>query len=114
MGRHLFVALTNAAPGQSEEFNVWYDDHIRQVLALNGFERAERFELSAVQPAQDGEYQYLTIYEVEGPNLKAAHRALLEALGSGRIGLSEVVGTPGCAYWFTSMDHWVEGQSLSP
>jgi hypothetical protein len=68
MSDKVLISLTNAAPGQELEFNTWFDEHVLEVLQVDGVVSARRFELSGAQldgaPASD--HQYLAIYEIEG------------------------------------------------
>ena len=47
MASHLMVVLSNAKPGQEDEFNRWYSQvHVLDTInKLDGFLSAQRFEL---------------------------------------------------------------------
>ena len=51
-----------------ETFNRWYDEqHVPDVLELEGFKAAQRFALDDAQrEGQEPPWRYLTVYEVEG------------------------------------------------
>ena len=69
MTRHIFVVQMNAVDGRDDEFNEWYYNvHIPEALAVDGFVAAHRFKISDTQrPGTDAyPYRYLTIYEIEG------------------------------------------------
>jgi hypothetical protein len=82
MQNRLFVVQTNAVPGKEAEFDDWYtNQHLSDVLAVPGFESAQRFEKSSVQrdaAATEYSYRHLALYELSGDprtaldNLKAA------------------------------------------
>ena len=80
MMRHIFVVQTNPAEGQEDEYDDWHASvHVPEALAVAGFASAQRFRVSPVQRPGDRpyQYQYLTIYEMEGDP-----RAALEALAA--------------------------------
>jgi hypothetical protein len=103
--RHVLVVLTNAIPGREEEFNDWYTDvHLRDVLALDGFTAAERFQLSDTPGAELAPFKYLAIYEVAPGKLEDA----VQALGVARLDhtvmpISEALDRNLEAWWYTSM-----------
>lgn len=76
MARHLMVVLSNAKPGEEEEFNHWYSDlHMLETInKLEGFASAQRFERATLPGAPDVPYRYLAVYEVEGDNLETAYQ----------------------------------------
>lgn len=76
-----FVVQTNAVPGREDEFNDWYDNqHIGDVLALDGFSSAQRFIRSDIQRTVEATrypFQHLALYEVAGDT-----RAAIDELGA--------------------------------
>lgn len=105
MTRHVLVVLSNAAPGRDHEFNDWYDqEHLRDVLSVEGFVSAQRFCLSDAQlrPDEPPPHRYLAIYEIEAPDLAVPLRQLLAGVTDGTIPLSETLDLPSLsAYAFT-------------
>lgn len=80
MDRHVLVVFTSPAEGREAEYNDWYtNEHLPDVLAIDGFVAAQRFELAPMDPPRDGRHPYLAVYEVEG-DLAAADSALNAAL----------------------------------
>jgi len=68
----LYVVRSNAMEGQEQEFNQWYDAvHFPEVMAIEGFLSAERFELDAENSWGDQPYRYLAIYEIDGDDVAA-------------------------------------------
>ena len=67
--QHIFIALTNPAPGREAEFNQFYDDiHVPDVLGSQGWVAAQRYRLSSEQrPDQSPPWMYLAVYEVTCP-----------------------------------------------
>jgi hypothetical protein len=77
--QHLFLALTNSAPGKEDEFNKFYDEvHCDDVLGSDGWISAQRYRLASEQrPGQDPPWKYLAVYEVnlsDGTILAALQR----------------------------------------
>jgi len=68
--QHIFIALTNPAPGREAEFNQFYDDiHVPDVLGSQGWVAAQRYRLSSEQrPDQSPPWMYLAVYEVTCPD----------------------------------------------
>jgi hypothetical protein len=83
MATHRLVVFTEAKPGQEAEFNKWYDEvHLKEVLEVEGYVAAQRFEISPSQIGGVGgstPARYLAIYEIEAESLDVA----LEKLNSG-------------------------------
>lgn len=82
----LLVSTSPASEADAAEFDRWYSEvHIPQVLErVPGFVAATRYkvhEASLSQPDQ----KYVTAYEIEAEDIAAAHAALLEATGAGRL-----------------------------
>ena len=74
MPQHLMLVLSNARTDQEDEFNRWYDEHMRDTIdKLDGFAAAQRFELSQLPGAPDVPYRYLAVYEVEDDRLERAY-----------------------------------------
>lgn len=83
MARHHFIVLSNPVAGREDDYNDWYDnEHLDDVLKVEGFVAAQRFRLAPMNPAQESPYGYLAIYEVESDDLDAA-RAAIEAAAGG-------------------------------
>lgn len=102
MSKHLMVVLSNARPGQEEEFNHWYSDvhMIETINELDGFASAQRFELATLPGAPDVPYRYLAVYEIEGDDLETAYEQFrwqrqerAEAVADGRDPVVSVSGT---------------------
>lgn len=86
MAKHILVVLSNAVEGTDAEFNDWYTNtHLGDILALKGFEAAQRFELAGVQlnPDADSPYRYLAFYEIETDDLKETANELLGGVARG-------------------------------
>jgi hypothetical protein len=85
MAKHLLVIMSNAASGRDAEYNEWYTNtHLADVLKVEGFAAAQRFELSSHQVMKKGPYEYMALYEVETDDLKKT----LDALNSGAANMT--------------------------
>ena len=117
--KQYLVVLTNAVEGRDDELNEWYTGrHLDDVLALEGFVAAQRFEFTPSRMSQDAPYRYLAIYEVEEGDLERAESALLAAraqrevdLREGRepaMPLSPALAEERMTWWFTPITERVE------
>ena len=68
MAKLWLVVLTNPVEGREDEYNEWYSDrHLEDVLAVEGFEAAQRFEFVPSGLSPDAPYRYLAVlHESEG------------------------------------------------
>ncbi|RVT94216.1 DUF4286 family protein [Sphingomonas crocodyli] len=65
MARYILMVVTSPVEGKGEEYNRWYNEqHLRDVLSCDGFERAERFELTVPVMGQFPG-KYVALYEME-------------------------------------------------
>jgi len=91
MSSHVMLVLTNAQPGEDDEFNRWYDEqHVTDVLGQGPFTSVRRFRL-ADGDGWDAPYRYLAVYDIVEGKLDEARAWLLwsrtereEALAAGR------------------------------
>ena len=62
------VAMVSAKPGEEDEFNAWYEQHMTEVRAVPGIVSGQRYRLAADQapgmPAP--EHANLAVYEIDG------------------------------------------------
>jgi alkylhydroperoxidase family enzyme len=94
MARHVLLVLSNATAGCDDEFNDWYtNEHLRDVLSVDGFVAAQRFRLSdaQLQPDRPASHRYLAVYEIEADDPGAPLQALLSGVTTGAIPLSEAL-----------------------
>jgi hypothetical protein len=65
-----------------DEFNEWYDAHVQEILAVDGWMSATRYRLEGqVGAEQSGGYRFLSLYELDCPPEQAV--ANLAAAGMG-------------------------------
>lgn len=89
MPRYTMLVSTNPVDGREGEFNDWYDNqHVPDVLKLEGFVAARRLRLADTVPPQDCTHRYLAVYEVEAESVEAAGKVLTEGFASGALPLS--------------------------
>jgi hypothetical protein len=123
MKKHLLLVMTNAEPGQDDEYNDWYTNvHLKDVVKLDGFETAQRFIQEAPHPADAAPlpYRYLAIYEVPEDKLADAKASLGgstiergEAIAAGRtpqVPISPAMQDDRIAFWFTQITEKEEAQ----
>jgi hypothetical protein len=87
MTQHIYVVQTNAVAGQEAEFNDWYtNEHIHDVVSIDGWTAAQRFRLNEVgQSINTYPYTYLAVYEMENDDVRGNLRRLNERMRSARI-----------------------------
>ena len=85
------VVLSNCSEGGDAAFNDWYDNiHLGDVLKVDDFVSAQRFELSL--PVSDGKhYKYCAIYNVETDDPEAALERLASKAGTPEMTLSDTL-----------------------
>jgi hypothetical protein len=85
MAKHLLVVLSNAVPGQDQEFVRWYEEqHLDDVLRVPGFVSAQLFKV-AYDGAKPLSGRYLALYEMEADDAPAAYARLQKAAGEGKL-----------------------------
>jgi hypothetical protein len=86
MADHEYIVLSKPPEGVgSQEYNDWYDIHMREILEVPGFVSAQRSALTLRGSRGEAfEYEYLVRYGIDG-DLDAALAALREAVDGGRL-----------------------------
>ena len=99
-GHNLMMVQANAVSGQDAEFERWYDGHIKDILALPGVVRAQRFKMLPRTGRPNPAWGYVILYEFMG-----TPDALMAALGTaakaGKVQLPDkryVLGTEGSTW----------------
>ena len=65
----IFVVLSNPVENRTEDYNEWYSTvHLPEVLKIDGFLSAQRFQLAQAQVIDDQEYHYMALYEIDSEN----------------------------------------------
>lgn len=83
MTRYVHLVFSDPPAGVSdEEFNAWYDEHVKEILSVDGWVTATRYRVEGVVSADTtGGYRFLSRYELDCPPAEAI--ANLEASGMG-------------------------------
>jgi hypothetical protein len=78
VAKHMLIVETNCTDGDDDEFNRWYDEvHIPELLRIDGFVDAKRFEVAGAQMGRrQPEHRYLAFYEIDAETPQAALDAL--------------------------------------
>jgi hypothetical protein len=96
----LAVYADPADPAREDEFNAWYTDvHIPEVLALEGVVGATRYRLADAQLGRAGDHRYVTIYELDAPDLQAVLDGLMAGFGSGAVTMSDAMAPGPLVVW---------------
>jgi hypothetical protein len=108
------VVLTNPVEGREDEYNDWYTGrHLEDVLAVEGFQAAQRFEFVPSGLSADAPYRYLAVYEVDEDSREKAEKALLETAGGPGMPISKAMARERATWWFTSITDRLETPAAS-
>lgn len=83
MTKYIHLVFSDPPAGVTEdEFNAWYDAHVQEILAVDGWVAATRYRVEPIVGADtSGGYRYLSLYELDVPPDAAV--ANLAAAGMG-------------------------------
>jgi hypothetical protein len=79
---HVTVVRSSPSPGREDEYNAWYDNHVREVVGnIDGYEAAQRYRLNPSQrPGMPpSPWEYTVVYDVSEPDLEKVFRSNFEA-----------------------------------
>ncbi len=86
MARYELVVLSNPVEGQDEEYNRWYDEqHLKDVLAVDGVVSAQRFAATGLTPGPHG---YMAVYGIDTDDLPAVMGQLGARMGTDAMPMS--------------------------
>jgi hypothetical protein len=109
MSSLVLIVLTNPKEGREDEYNDWYtDDHLDDVLALEGIRAARRYKFTPGQISKEAPYRYLAIYEAEEGSAERAEAALLAAAGTDAMPISKAMSREQAVWWYTAISDRVE------
>jgi hypothetical protein len=92
MAKYVFVVFTEPVEGLDAEYNEWYSNqHIPDVLALDGITAARRFKLAEMNPPQAANPPYLALYEIEADDVSQIPAAIRLAIEEGRMPISDAL-----------------------
>lgn len=75
--------------GKENQFNEWYNNtHLQEVVAVEGFISAQRYDLTEAQQMPNQDYKYLALYELEDENVAQTIDTLLAASATMDMGSS--------------------------
>jgi len=75
-----YLVYSNPVEGMEEEYNQWYNNvHLKEVLQIEGFIAAQRFELTSAQLVEEQEYKYLAMYEIDSDDVEGTKQRLIDA-----------------------------------
>lgn len=93
-----FVQSRPSSTDDADAFNTWYDDaHIPELISLDGFTGARRFE----RTDESGETTYLTLYEVDDIETAKASLAAARAESWMSPPVALQMDPPPIAQWFS-------------
>jgi hypothetical protein len=73
----MYVESGPVSPDRVEEFHAWYEQHIRELLELEGFLAVRRFAMLG------DDSTFVSMYEIEGDDLAAVQARVAEARKAG-------------------------------
>ena len=81
--KYVHLVFSDPPAGVTEdEFNEWYDAHVQEILAVDGWVAATRYRIAPeVGADESGGYRFLSLYELDIPPEQAV--ANLAAAGMG-------------------------------
>jgi hypothetical protein len=86
MARYEVVVMSNPVEGQENEYNQWYDEqHLKDVLAVDGVVSAQRFKATDLTPTT---YGYMAVYGVDTDDLPKMMGDLGSRAGTERMPMS--------------------------
>jgi hypothetical protein len=95
----VLLVFSNAVEGREDD-NSWYSDqHLAEVLGLEGFTAAQRFVV-ADDRYEGRPYRYLALYEVEEGRLQVAASSLREATKARVVHISDALDPNTRATWY--------------
>jgi hypothetical protein len=86
MADHEYIVLSKPPEGVgAQEYNDWYDGHMREILEVPGFVSAQRFALTLRGTRGNAlPYEYLVRYGIDG-DLDETLAALRTAVNAGQL-----------------------------
>jgi len=121
--RYMLFVYTRPVEGMEDEYNRWYtEQHLVDVLKLDGFGAAQRWVFDHPHPADgpEPEWKNVALYEVPEEDYERARASLIasgiertEALAAGRtpqVPVSPALDEHRVAYWFVENSERVTRQ----
>ena len=97
MARYQFVVLSNPVEGREDEYNRWYDEqHLKDVLSVDGVVSAQRFKASELTPTTHG---YMAVYGLETDDLAGVMGEFGVRAGTDAMPMSEAFDQANSKAW---------------
>jgi hypothetical protein len=94
MPHFTYVVFTEPVAGREDAYNDWYtDQHLADVLKVEGFVAAQRFKIVALDSNSQPASRYMAIYEIEADDPQAVLDRLTEVALSGGMAMSDALDT---------------------
>jgi hypothetical protein len=104
VSRAILLVWTNPVEGREDDFNHWYSEqHVHDVVSVDGFVSAQRFEYADTHVGDPPDYRYLAIYEIDAPSVEVAKAALRAARDNGVLRPSDAMAKERHAWYFEPM-----------
>jgi hypothetical protein len=88
----MFVQSRPSTPEREDEYNNWYsNEHIPEVLAIDGITSARRFKVHPATPLDDDTPSYCAVYELDADDLGALLGELGARAMDGRMKMSDAM-----------------------
>ena len=92
MAKHLLLVVSSPIEGRDDDYNRWYSEqHLRDVVKLDGFTGAERFRIVSEQGTASLPGKYVAIYEMETDDPMQAYAGLGIAADKGEMPISDAM-----------------------
>jgi len=92
MPRFDYVVFTEPVAGKEDAYNDWYtNEHLSDVLKVEGFVAAQRFKLVEVEHNSLPASRYMAIYEIEADDPKDVLDHMVAAATDGTMVISEAL-----------------------
>jgi hypothetical protein len=97
--QYRLIALTNPVEGREDEFDAWYERHIRDILRIPGFIAAQRHGITASQRTRPPSWRHLAIYDIETDDLDSVMREMDRRVGTDEAPLSPALAGERLAFF---------------
>jgi hypothetical protein len=96
MTKFIHLVFSDPPAGVTEtDFNEWYDAHVQEILAVDGWVAATRYRVEAEVGAEhSGGYRYLSLYELDRPPAEAVANLAAAGMGNADTYIDMKVGEP--------------------
>ena len=86
MARFVHLVFSDPPAGvPDDEYNTWYDEHVKEILSVEGWVTATRYRVDAVVGAEStGGYRYLSLYELDCPPEHAVANLVASGMGDAK------------------------------